>query len=409
MESDRSGSPVVLDVRVVRGAGGGPDKTILNSPRFLASAGYRMICAYLYDPGHAGFERLREKARHWQAPLAAIPDRGPLDWRVVSELLALCRRENVAIWHGHDYKSNLLGLLLRRWWPMRLVTTVHGWVEHTARTRLYYWLDRWSLRRYEVVIAVSPDLLDRCLAAGAPPQRCLLVENGIDTDEYHRRRSRTEARRIANVRTGGFLVGAAGRLSPEKGFDRLIQACGQVIKSGIDLELWIAGEGTQRTTLETLARESGCHDRIRFLGYVSDLRPFYEALDLFVLSSIREGLPNVVLEAMAMEVPVLATKVAGVPRLIEDGVTGMLIEPDSVPALVEAIATFQRTPEMGRRLASNAVTKVRDQFSFATRMKRIAHLYDTLLQRRGEKNLDLQCNGSVPNHRLTTPTIEVPL
>src|SRR3954453_19355199 len=99
-------TPVVLDARVVTGAGGGPEKTILNSPRFLTPLGYRMVCAYLHPPRDPGFEVIREKAAKAGAPLAAIPARGPWDWRVVRELLAVCKRERVAIWHGHDYKTN---------------------------------------------------------------------------------------------------------------------------------------------------------------------------------------------------------------------------------------------------------------------------------------------------------------
>src|SRR3954451_12061910 len=93
---------VVLEARVVCGAGGGPDKTILNSPRHLWSAGYRTVCAYMHPPGDPGFEVLRHKAAAWQAPLVSVPDRGPWDWRVATRLLAVCRRERVRIWHGHD-------------------------------------------------------------------------------------------------------------------------------------------------------------------------------------------------------------------------------------------------------------------------------------------------------------------
>src|SRR5262245_31410083 len=79
--------PVVLDTRVVSGTGGGPDKTILNSPRYLERAGYRMICAYMHPPGDPGFEVIRGKAERRQAPLLSVPDAGPLDWRVVTRLL----------------------------------------------------------------------------------------------------------------------------------------------------------------------------------------------------------------------------------------------------------------------------------------------------------------------------------
>src|SRR6185312_11216814 len=84
---------VVLDARVVTGSGGGPDKTILNSPRFLEPLGYRMLCAYLHPPGDQGFDALRANAERYGAPLISIPDRGPWDWRVVKLLLATCRRE----------------------------------------------------------------------------------------------------------------------------------------------------------------------------------------------------------------------------------------------------------------------------------------------------------------------------
>src|SRR5579885_2359670 len=164
----RAERPVVFDARVVTGSGGGPDKTILNSPRFLGQVGYRMVCGYLHPPGDPGYEEIVRKAARYNAPLVSIPDRGPWDWRVVTELLAVCRRENVAVWHGHDYKTNALGLLLRRFHPMRLVTTVHGWVHHTARTPLYYRLDRLCLPRSERVICVSEDLFEACLACRVP-------------------------------------------------------------------------------------------------------------------------------------------------------------------------------------------------------------------------------------------------
>ena len=158
--------PVVLDVRVVSGTGGGPDKTILNSPRHLERAGYRMVCAYLHPPGDPGFDVIRGKAQLRRAPLVSVPDGGPLDWRVLPRLLEICRRERVRIWHGHDYKSNALGLLLSKFWPMRLVTTVHGWVQHTRRTPLYYAIDRVCLPFYEKVFCVSPDLYQLCRRRG---------------------------------------------------------------------------------------------------------------------------------------------------------------------------------------------------------------------------------------------------
>jgi glycosyltransferase involved in cell wall biosynthesis len=372
---------VVLEARVVSGEGGGPDKTILNSPRFLTGAGYQTLCAYMHPPGDPGFEQLRSKAKTWGAPLLSIPDRGPWDWRVIPRFLNICRREHVAIWHGHDYKSNALGLLLHRFWPMRLVTTVHGWVKWTRRTPLYYKIDELCLPHYEVVICVSEDLRRRCLARKVSRDRCQLIENAIDTDEYSRRRAAADAKGLLGVPPGRSVIGAVGRLSAEKGFDILIQAISQTLKDGWDVELWIVGDGDEKPRLQALINRLGIWDRVRLLGYRSDIRVVYEALDLFVLSSLREGLPNVLLEAMAMEVPVIATRIAGVPRLVQPGRNGLLVEPGSVEGLTRALRWLLGDVELQNGFRRAGRRTVETRHSFAVRMQKVRALYDTILGR----------------------------
>src|SRR5262249_6331002 len=155
----------------------------------------------------------------------------------------LCRRERVDVWHGHDYKSNLLGLLLRPFWKMKLLTTVHGWVHHTRRTPFYYWVDRLCLPRYDLVLCVSDDLHARCLQSGVRPERCVVGENGIDTDEFRRTPDPAQAKRALGLPPEVFVVGAVGRLSDEKGFDLLIRAVDSLLAAGRDLALVIVGEG----------------------------------------------------------------------------------------------------------------------------------------------------------------------
>jgi glycosyltransferase involved in cell wall biosynthesis len=378
---EKTGERVVLDTRVVTEAGGGPDKTILNSPRFLTAAGYRMLCAYMHPPGDPGFEQLRHRAQRLQAPLLSVQDRGPWDMKVLTQLLHICRRERVQIWHGHDYKSNALGLLLRRFWPMRLVTTVHGWVKETRRTPLYYKVDRLCLPRYESVICVSEDLRDQCLACGVPPDRSILIENGIDLEEYVRSRTVSDAKERLGLPPGRLVVGAVGRLSPEKGFDLLIHSVHHLLKNGTDLELVIAGEGDDRPRLEALMRELNVEDRVHLLGYRADTIALYEAMDLFALSSFREGLPNVLLEAMALEVPVIASRIAGVPRLVQDGANGLLVAPGSVEDLTRALKALAENVELRAQLGRAGRRTVETRYSFAGRMRKIGSLYDDLLSR----------------------------
>jgi glycosyltransferase involved in cell wall biosynthesis len=370
---------VVLDVRVVTGMGGGPEKTIVNSPRFLAPHGYRMLCAYMHSPNDSGFEHLSAKAMAQGAELLSVIDHGPLDWNVVPQLVRLCKENDVRIWHGHDYKSNVLGLIVKRFWPMRLVTTVHGWVQQTRRTPLYYWLDRMSLRYYEKVICVSPDLYHTCRRIGVSSSRCSLLENGIDADAFCRSKTVAEAKKALSLPSDRKVVGAAGRLSPEKGFDLLVRGVDRLLANGQDLQLLIFGEGPERASLSSLITSLGRTDRIQLMGYQSNLRPYYEAMDVFVLSSLREGLPNVILEAMAMEVPVIATRVAGIPRLVRDGENGNVVEPGSIDEIVRSLSHMLCDEERRKKYSQAARSVVTTKYSFAKRMHKLKDLYDHLL------------------------------
>jgi glycosyltransferase involved in cell wall biosynthesis len=388
----RAKTPVILDTRVLSGSGGGPDKTLINSPKYLARAGYAMKCAYLHDPTDPGFEVLQNKAAARGVGLISVADGGARDWRVVPRMLDVCRRERVDVWHGHDYKTNLLGLILKRFYPMRLVTTAHGWVHNTSRTPLYYAIDRATLRYYERVLCVSDDLVDACRKARVPASRCDLLENGIDLDDYRRTRTPSEARRALGF-ADRVTIGAAGRLSKEKGFDLLIDAVHGLIAAGREVQLLIAGEGDEADRLRARIEDGPYSDRIRLLGYRADLTALYECFDLYVLSSHREGLPNVLLEAMAMHVPVVATRINGVPRLIGHGVNGWLVEPGSAAALGDGISRMLGDVQYAERLAAEARRTVETRFSFARRMDRLAAIYDRMF---GRKNgPDERRNGDV--------------
>jgi glycosyltransferase involved in cell wall biosynthesis len=381
----KNSSLVIADARVIAGSGGGPEKTILNSHRFLAPAGYTNLCVYLRDPNDPGFASVQQRAQNLGTPLCAIDDRGALDLSVPWALLDLCRRERVAIWHGHDYKTNLLGLFLQRFWPMKLVTTMHGWVQQTTRTPYYYAIDRWCLPHYEEVIAVSPDLHEVALSCGVAASRCHLIENGIDHQQFQRSRTVAEAKTRLGTAADRWVIGAVGRLSAEKGFDLLLRAVAELPSYGIDAEVWILGSGDERANLERLASDLRISSRVRFWGFQSDPREFYEAMDVYALSSLREGLPNVLLEAMAYEVPVVATRIAGVPRLVEDGENGLLISPNNLVELCDSLVRLWREPSLRARLALAGRQTIIQRYSFAARMDRVREIYDRMMSapRRG--------------------------
>jgi glycosyltransferase involved in cell wall biosynthesis len=380
MSQRDSALPVVLETRVVCGSGGGPDKTILNTPRFLTPLGYPTLCAYMHPPNDPGFEQLRAKARRWGAPLLSVPDRGFWDLGVIPGMLNICRREHIAIWHGHDYKTNALGLLLRRFWPMKLITTVHGWVQHTNRTPLYYWIDRRCLPRYDLVLCVSQDLYQECLNLGVAPERCVLIENAIDTEEFQRRMDRAECKRRLGLPVERIAIGAVGRLSAEKGFDLLIEAVGRLVRAGCDVGLAIVGDGDEEPRLRAMIAERNLGDRVQLLGFRGDVAAIYQALDVFALSSLREGLPNVLLEAMAFELPVVATRIAGIPALVRDGDNGLLVPAGDVDALTTALSRLCSDAGLRAGLAKAARQTIEARYSLRERMAKIALLYDRVLK-----------------------------
>ncbi len=372
-------NPLVLHTRVVCGTGGGPEKTILNSARYLVPCGYDVLCAYMHPPGDPGFEELRRRAESLGSPMVGIEDRGPWDLRVARRLLDLCRTRRVAIWHGHDYKSNALGLLLRRSWPMKLVTTVHGWVSYSLRSRFYYRIDRFAIRRYDRVICVSDDIQRTCLECGVAADRSVMIENAIDCAQWQRRLATAEAKQRLGLDPRRMAIGSAGRLTAEKDFEGLVRAVARLVSDGVDAELVLVGEGDRRPALEALAAELGLGDRVRLLGYRADMPEVYQALDVFALNSLREGLPNVLLEALALEVPVVATRVAGIPRLIEHEANGLLVGPEADDELAAAIRRLLGDGELRRRLAAAGRRTVEERYSFEVRMAKVRAIYDDLL------------------------------
>jgi glycosyltransferase involved in cell wall biosynthesis len=264
---------------------------------------------------------------------------------------------------------------------MKLVTTVHGWVVHTAKTPLYYGIERAFLRCFDEVLCVSEDLYNRCLDMGIRPDRCQLIHNAIDTEQFSRLLSHDEAKSRLAGPTSGVLLGAMGRLSSEKGFDLLIQAVARLVEAGQDVQLWIAGDGPDRRKLESEIEKHSLNHRIKLLGLLTDPREFFQGIDLFVLSSVREGLPNVLLEAMAMETPVVATRVAGIPGLLQHGDCGVLVEPGKPDALATGIHSLITDSALRRRLAIAARHRIEQDYSFERRMQRVAAVYDRVLSR----------------------------
>ncbi len=385
----------VLHTRVVAGCGGGPEKTILRSPRFADPARYSVTAAYLYPQGDPGMCVIRESAKQLKCPLYEIAEAHALDRHALDAMTELCRDLKIDIWHSHDYKTNVLGRLIRRKHPMKLVTTAHGFTRETWRTRLYYHIDNLAMLGYDQVIAVSPPLVKHCAYHGVNPDRLTYIPNAIDTTEYRRTQTPGLAKAEMGLPADSFAIGVIGRLSIEKGVDRAIRMIADLVKTQPQAELHLIGDGPQRKELEQLAMQLGVANAIRWWGWQTDARPIYEMLDLLLLPSRTEGLPNVVLEAMAMLVPAAATDVGGVSDLLDHGGCGVILGEDEHD-WTKSISPLLTNQGICDAFTERAYQRVCQSFTFKSRMQKIMGVYDRVL---GRETSNSKCQLPVTNTR----------
>ncbi len=366
----------VLELRSVTGAGGGPEKTILTGAKLSDQNRFGVTVCYLRSAGDSN-PNIRQRAAALGLDYVELVERSAIDYRMWTALRGLVRARGLDIVHAHDYKTDLLALALARAEGVVPMTTAHGWTGHSWRERrVYYPLDKRLMRAFPFVIAVSDQIKQDLVAAGVEAERVSVVLNGIDPAAFRRDRSKEAAARIEyGVRPGDVVIGSAGRLEPQKRFDQLIRACALARQMQPALRLLIAGDGSLRSRLETLAQEllpGAC----TILGHQEDIRPLHHALDLFVQSSEYEGTPNAVLEAMALETPIVATAAGGTAQVAEHGSHALIVPIGDTPALVTAMhRTLLGSSEAAERVA-RARRHVETVLSFAARMAAVDKVYE---------------------------------
>jgi glycosyltransferase involved in cell wall biosynthesis len=290
------------------------------------------------------------------------------------------RHWKIDILHTSEFRSNMMALLCRRQYPVMLVTTVHGWIANDLRGRIFRVIDKLLLPRFDAVITVSN--ATRKLVPGwwLRDKRVHVIWNALPLDSYGRHVA-DSARPARDVARGCVLLNV-GRLSPEKGHDNLLQAVAALSGQFPALKLRLAGIGPMEHPLRQLAKSLGIEDRVEFLSYVSDMPKLYGEADLVVQSSLTEGMPNVILEAAYLQLPILATDVGGTAEIVEHGTGAWLIAPGSVKAIESGIRNFLEQPEVFRRRCDEAQRRILQHFSFSARTKTLTNLYESLTERR---------------------------
>lgn len=352
----------------------GPGRTIVDTATHLDPSQIEYhVGAFVAPGGTRGADHpLVAALRAAGKSVREIEDRGGLDENLVAQIVRLMDELDIDVLHSSEFRSNIMAQLARRRRRVKLVCTVHGWIVNSTRGRIYRFIDKVLLRRFDSVLFVSGATRRLVPRLWLPDSRTCVLHNGLVLGKYGAA-TVSAPRRPLDPRSVTLLN--VGRLSPEKGQDLLLEAMAPLAARHPGLNLKFAGTGPEEAKLRALAGKLGIGDRVHFLGYIHDMPSLYADVDLLVQSSLTEGLPNVIVEAAYLRVPILATRVGGTDEVVEHGKSGWLIEAGDVNAIRAGIEAFLATPQTFVAMGESAQRRIVEGFSIAVRTQRLTDFY----------------------------------
>jgi glycosyltransferase involved in cell wall biosynthesis len=345
---------------------GGGEAQVLGLLRHLAAAGHHNDL--LTYPGGMLWERCRGVGI-MTLPLVA---RNTVDLRPVWKLRRLICREHYDIVHLHTKRAHALSA----WLPHG-----DGAPKYVVTRRMDYPEKRNCYIRYlynscvDGVVAISQPIVDLLLDAGVDAGKIRLIHSGIDVVRFDACTGSANANRVPTI-------GIAAVLEERKGHRFLLEAVAQLKARGMNFRCLLAGEGSERKSLEEMVTRLGLEQEVGFLGFVADTRSFLAGIDIFVLPSLHEGLGVAALEAMAAGKAVVASHVGGLEELISDGLTGFLVAPRDSKALSDAIAKLFSDANLLRAMGQRAAEHVRGHFTVQRMAQQNEAYYYELLESR---------------------------
>jgi glycosyltransferase involved in cell wall biosynthesis len=351
----------------------GPGRTILETGSHIDPQRVEYHIGALISGGK---HPLVEAAQARRLNVHAIEDARGIPAALVDRVIELMDKLEIDVLHTSEFRSNVLALMCRRRRPVKIVCTVHGWIANDFRGRVFRVIDKSLLPRFDGVIMVSQATRRLVPRWWLSDRKVEVLPNALVLGVYGRDIVETP-RPKRDVSAGAILLNV-GRLSPEKGQDVLLRAVAALAPRYPKLKLQFAGIGPMEAELRSLAASLGIADRVEFLGYIDQMPKLYSQIDLVVQSSFTEGMPNVILEAAYLRVPIVATAVGGTAEVVEHGKSGWLLPPHSLEALIAGIERYLRDPDEFARMGDAAHARVCAEFSFDVRTRRLMDSYDKI-------------------------------
>lgn len=351
---------------------GGLEKVVQALVCGLGGRGHEVTVGMVQDPD----ARLEEYTRALSAEGARVVPIVTVGRSYAKErasVAAICREWHPDIIHTHGYRCDVLMASVARQLGLPHVTTVHGFTAGDWKNRLYEVLQRRTFRRLSAVVAVSQRLVRDLAASGVPEERIVLAPNAWGGGAELL--TREHARERLGIAGESVRFGWVGRLSREKGPDVLVEALAHV--KDLPFEVSYVGDGPGTEGLKDRARALGVGDRVSFHGAVPEAGTLCRAFDFFVLSSRTEGTPIALLEAVAARVPVIATRVGGVPDVVTEN-EAILVPPEDPRALAAAIRAVLEDRPAAERRAVAAEQRLKTRFALDPWLDRYTAIYEQL-------------------------------
>jgi glycosyltransferase involved in cell wall biosynthesis len=356
----------------------GPGRTILETGSHVDPARVEFHIGVLVAK-RDGEHPLVDAARQRGISVTPIADHGRLDSELLNPILQIIDDRQIDLLHTSEFRSSLIAQIIKRRRPkLRMVATAHGWIANTFRRRVTRLLDKMMFRRFDHVIIVSDATRSLVPRWWLPESQATVLRNALVLKSYGNEILDQPRRPIDQHGVTTLLN--VGRLSPEKGQEMLLNAMHALTPRWPKLRLKFAGIGPLEEQLRSVARNLGLEERVEFVGYVKDMPRLYADIDLVVQSSFTEGLPNVILEAAYLRVPIVATAVGGTAEVISHQESGWLIQP-TLEQLTDGIAQFLARPQDFVRMAEQAHQGILRNYSFDVRTEKLTRIYEKLVGR----------------------------
>jgi len=351
---------------------GGPEKQILEHFSRMDSRRFRPVLGTFVEPGAS--DPLGDEALKRGFHTIQLPALSPLNPGNILHVARILKREKVAILCTHGYKPNVLGFFAAKLCGVPTIAISRGWTWESPKIRFYEALDRRFLRYVSHVVAVSAGQQEKILACGVPQQRISVIHNAINLDDIPVQGA-CSLRQQLGLPDDALVVASAGRLSPEKNYGGMIKAAREVAARNTSVYFVIFGEGFLRSDLEAQIASTGLTGRFMLPGFRADLQAVLHDIDIFMLPSFTEGLPNVILEAYAVSKPVVATRVGGTPEVVQEGVSGFLTRPDEHKLMAGHLLALANDQGLRQRMGHAGYAYIKEHFSFSAQTAVYEQLY----------------------------------